>query len=170
MKNYKPTLILLLLLVAMAIQAHPIKMSTAKLQITTKDSVARLMINFFKDDFESEIRKMYPQPPFNLVEPWEDMYPSIEEYIQKNVDISPDGKETSLQLVSVEEGMENVYVVNLQVIANGAWDFSSLNISNTLLFSSFDKQSNVLHVYINDEKPKILQFYPHRPADRIAHE
>lgn len=170
MKLYRRFFSALLLMCTFALHAHPIKMSTAKLQISTSDSIAVLTINFFKDDFENEIRNMYPQPPFNLVEPWEDMYPSIEDYIRKNVDISPDGKETDLHLVNVADGMENVYVVSIRVLAKGNWEFSTLNISNTLLFSSFDKQSNVLHVYIDDEKPKILQFYHHRPADRIAHE
>ena len=151
-------LIFIILSISQNLLAHPIKMSTGKINFDTNSNTCTLTINLFNDDFESELRKMYPQPPFNFSKPDEIMVSSIEEYIFKNIKLKIGGKYIELELKSITQPDDNV----CQVILTG--DIPSISnyitVINTILFSSFEKQTNMLHIFKNNQQVQILQFYP----------
>lgn len=150
-----------------ALHAHPIKMTTGKVHFISNDTVAQLVFNFFMDDFESELRKMYPQPPFNYAEPSDEMTATIQDYIRKNIDIMVDNVTTKLEVKNIAKIENNVCQVSIDVNYSDALALREIKVRNTLLFLSFSKQSNILHVVVNGESPRILQFYPNHPVNFV---
>ncbi|MFC0875948.1 DUF6702 family protein [Saccharicrinis sp. FJH2] len=157
-------LLLILLIPGGLLYAHPIKMTTGKLQIDTKDKNCILTLNFFIDDFESTLRKIYPQPAFNYDEPGETMKATIYEYITSNFELKLDDTVISFNLESIKKIEDNVCQVTLNGNFTNLSDFNLITVKDVLLFSSFSKQSNILHVFIDNGSHKILQFYPGVPV------
>lgn len=152
------------LLLGSVLRGHPIKMTTGKVQFHSNDTVAELVFNFFIDDFESEMRKMYPQPPFNYENATEEMIASIQDYIRKNVSFQLGKSISKLSILAVKKIDDNVCQVSMSIYYAASETLKEIKVRNTLLFSSFDKQSNILHVLVDDESPQILQFYPNHPV------
>lgn len=150
------------------LMAHPIKMTTARLEISTTNGNARLTINFFIDDFEPELRKLYPQPSFNFDVPTEDMLASFKSYIQKNVSVALGDSILSFSDINIRRLEENVCQVEINGEATWLKRINHLKVKDTLLFSSFEKQSNILHLIIDEKLVKILQFYPNRPLEKVG--
>ena len=144
--------------------AHAIKMTTGKLNINTKENICELTLNFFIDDFESELIKMFPQPPFDYKTPNSQMQETIESYVLSNLNIELNEMLVNLTLISIHKTEDNV----CQVVFNGELDKNQKNdivtVKNTLLFSSFDKQSNILHLYVDGEKKQIFRFFAGVPV------
>lgn len=132
--------------------AHPIKMSTAKLEI--KQGTAELTMNLFWDDFSAHLMKTYR----NQIKPEDNDKLSrkiISDYLHRYIKISANGKEIPVMVKSFEITEENVLQVR----------FSNFSLENTtlieveysVLMDGFDKQSNILHVLYSGER-KSLQF------------
>lgn len=120
------------------------------------------------DDFENALRKKYPQEPFNYHAPTETMVATINDYIQRNLEINIQQKTLKFNYKSLQVIEDNV----CQVVYTGKYDDKGDNktssIKNTLLFDSFSKQSNILHLIIDEKTPKILQFFPAVPVRSIS--
>lgn len=142
--------------------AHPIKLTTGKLTLHTSESVGNLVLNFFIDDFEAEMRKMYPQPPFNFEQPTGEMTLSIQDYIRKNVKIWVDDQVAALTVKGIQKIEENVCQVQLKVQFKNTLEMKVIKVHNSLLFDAFEKQSNMLHLFVDEDPHRILQFYPSR--------
>lgn len=140
--------------------SHPIKLSTGKLEFDMDKQECQLKINFFIDDFEAAIRALYPQPPFDFSHPSQIMKSSIADYIQKNLTIEFKDQPILLSIDSISTIETNV----CQVVLKGKYSIlpktKTISIINTLLFETYRKQSNILHVFINERQKDILQFYP----------
>lgn len=160
------TFIVFFLLAVEGLSAHPIKMSTGKLQIDTQAKSCELTINFFINDFEPALRKIYPQPPFNYEEPDETMKESILDYIRKNVDVRLDDQSVKFNLRTIREIEDNVCQVTLTGQFPSLDHIHLVTVKNTLLFESFSKQSNIFRLVIDQESPKMLQFF-HGAAVRV---
>ncbi len=138
-------------------------MTTGKLEINTQINNCTLTLNFFIDDFESELLKLYPQPPFNYENPSDEMKDAIQSYILENIEIS--FSENSIDLInnSIKQIEDNVCQVTLSGQIENTVSTDVITIKNTLLFSSFNKQSNIIHLYQNGQKKHILQFFQTAP-------
>lgn len=158
----KEILLISFILFGASLFAHPIKMSTGKLTLQSNEKTAKLLINFFMDDFEAEMRKKYPQPPFVYKQPSDEMKLSIQDYIRKNVSVvvQTDEAEISLSKISVIE--DNVCQVQLNLDFKKPLKCQEIKVKNALLFDSFEKQSNVVHLIVDDQSHQILQFYPNK--------
>lgn len=157
MKNSIITL--LFLFGACNLWAHTIKMTTSKLSIDSQKKTCSITINFFIDDFERELINMYPQSPFEYKNPSNQMKKTIEDYILSNVIIKLNETQVSLELKSIKKIEDNICQVVLNGQLNAIQNFDVITIKNTLLFSSFDKQSNILHLYVDGEKKRVFRFF-----------
>lgn len=142
--------------------AHPIKLTTGKLVLHSNSLTGSLVLNFFIDDFEAEMRKMYPQPPFSFKQPTEEMSLSIQDYLRKNVKVWVDGQEGELAVEKLQKIEDNVCQVQANIQFKNALEMKLIKVNNSLLFDSFEKQSNMLHLKVDADPLKILQFYPSR--------
>ena len=139
-------------------------MTTGKLVIDTKEKTCNLSLNFFIDDFESELRKMYPQPPFNYVTPNELMKATIEDYIGDHFGLMIENIVVPLKLKTIKKIEENVCQVTFSGKIDDLNSFDVVTIKDVLLFSSFKKQSNILHLVIDNQPARILKFYHGAPV------
>ena len=149
----------LLLITGLSLNAHPIKMTTGKLEINTSDKTCFLTLNFFIDDFKDVLKEVYPIPEFDFQHPDEITTETIQKYINLNFDLLINYKPTVFSIEGIEQIENNVCQVRLMGDIQAFDHFEIATIKDALLFSSFSKQSNILHLIINNNTPKILQFY-----------
>ncbi len=154
-----------LLLVFMGTMAHPIKLTTGRLTLHTNDSTGQLLLNFFVDDFEAHIRQLYPQPPFNLEQPSNEMILSIQDYIKKNVTVWVDAEPGTLTVQKLQPIEQNVCQVQLLIQFKRLLPVHEVKVKNALLFEAYAKQTNMLQLIINKEAPRMLEFYPNRRVE-----
>nr|WP_321412716.1 DUF6702 family protein [uncultured Carboxylicivirga sp.] len=147
-----------------SVSAHPIKMTTGKLEIDVESKSCKLTINFFADDFESALQSEFPQPSFNYDNPQPEMIETIKNYVSGEFLLSVDDKEVKLELLKVKMIEENVCQVTFSGDLKTVRLFETVTIKNTLLFDVYNKQSNILHLIFNGDKITILQFYPAAPV------
>lgn len=167
MRNKFLHITIIFLAISAYLLAHPIKMTTGKLQINTIEKTCLLTLNFFIDDFESEMRKIYPQPPFDYDKPDDIMKGTITDYILTNIEFSIDKNSIKLSLNSIEQIESNVFQITFKGDIKKISAFNLATIKNTLLFSSFSKQSNILHFIVDTNSTQILQFYPSAPVRKV---
>jgi hypothetical protein len=144
----------------MPIMAHPIKMTTSKLEINSEDKTVFLSINFFIDDFEAALRKLYPQPAFNYSNPDDYLIMTLNNYINKCFRLTADTNVIVFKYYSLSKMEGNVCQVILLADYAEFKSVKKLTVSNSLLFESYRTQSNILHVFNNSKSSQILQFYP----------
>ncbi|MFA9392643.1 MAG: DUF6702 family protein [Prolixibacteraceae bacterium] len=155
---------ILLLIISTVSWAHPIKMTTGKLELNTKDKTCVLTLNFFIDDFKAILKTIYPLPEFDFEHADENMTVAIQDYISRNFDLMIDHKPVSFLVKNIEQIESNVCQVTLSGNIYSFERFEIATIKDALFFSSFSKQSNILHLIVNKNTPKILQFYKTVPV------
>lgn len=139
--------------------AHPVKITTGKVQVTTDSSHISVTINFFIDDFESAMRSIYPQPPFDYQLPSDEMLNTISAYLKKNFVVEADKSIINLTIISISKIEDNVCQISLEGLNSLIRSGSTLKITNTLLFSFYKKQSNMIQLSINGADSQFLQFH-----------
>lgn len=148
----KKTLLLLsFLFIAFLIKAHPIKLSTSKLDFASNT----LTINLFQDDFEAHLIKTYRQE-LNFKTPDDITKKVLSDYIGKNFKISQNNKVIGVQLQSLSIVQDNTVQITFKLSPLLAT--SKTLVTNTILFDAFDTQSNVLHIVSSSASRSSFQF------------
>ena len=158
MKKFIFTLIILLSTITLF--AHPIKMTTGRMAINTEKDSLSVSIKFFIDDFEAAIVAFYPQPPFDFKNPSEEMTFAIDDYVQHNFVIKANKTKVPLKMTTVKSEEENVCEAIFYGKSDQFKTLEFLMIQNTLLFDTYEMQSNILELKIDKEKPQTIEFYP----------
>lgn len=156
-----------MLTMSMVLIAHPIKMSTGKLEINTTEKTCRLTLNFFIDDFKTALKEKVPMAEFDFQQPGEFLTGTIQQYITDNFGLMLDKQAVSFTIEKIDQIEQNVCQLILHGETKNIAQFEVATIKDALLFSSFSKQSNILHLIINNEKPQILQFYKAVPVRKV---
>nr|WP_319401892.1 DUF6702 family protein [uncultured Carboxylicivirga sp.] len=167
--NYKKQVALLIVFVLPIVgYGHPIKITTGRLDIDSKEKKCRLALNFFADDFESVLIKVYPQQEFDYKQPSVEMKQSIEHYVLNAfyLMINKKNVEFSLDFITIIE--DNVCQVNFIADLKSMDDFEKITIKNILLFEAYSKQSNIIHLFIDKKRVGIMQFYPAIPVRSLS--
>lgn len=164
----KIVILSLFLISSTLLLAHPIKMTTGRLEINTDDKTCLLTLNFFIDDFEKVLQEIYPLPKLDFRHPDEITTETIQLYIIHNFDLLIDKKLVQFSINKIEQIESNVCQVSLSGDIYSFDQFELATIKNTLFFAAFSKQSNIVHLIINDKSPQILQFYEAVPVRIIS--
>lgn len=155
-------LVLSLLLAGIcSVEAHPIKMTTSKLTLDRKTGQLTLVMNFFIDDFEAHLQKIYHQRNLRLASGGDQEKSMINAYVAKKLLIKANRQALLLKLSSVKKLEDNV----LQVAFNipiASVNFKQLEITNVLLFDAFpQEQVNIVHLDLQTKvESPVLQFSP----------
>lgn len=144
------------------VEAHPIKLSTAKLDLTTPTPT--LTINLFWDDFEAHLLKIYRQQ-LNVEQPDSLTKKVFYDYLTKRIVITQNGTTLTLYLQSIQVNTENTVSV-VFIIPNYNTLIKS-EIINTVLFDAFTNQSNVLHVISEKNNRNVYQFNKDKRSEII---
>ena len=163
----KIVIVSLFLATGMSLKAHPIKMTTGKLEINTKEKTCHLTLNFFIDDFTTALKEIYPLPDFDFQQPDDIVTGTILQYINHHFDLNIDSISIAFRIKTVAKIDSNVAQAQLEGNIQAIDHFVVAEIKDVLLFSIFSKQSNILHVIIDDKDPEILQYYKSVPVREI---
>ncbi len=149
----KKTLSVIVLFFASLAIAHPIKMSTAKMEIDNE--IASVNLNLFWDDFSEHLITTYRN---QVIANDSDKLSMkiISDYLHRNFQVRLNGNAVgvSVQSFSLNEELNTLQV---KFTPFSVENVSLLEVNYSVLMDAFDKQSNVLHVVSSGER-KSLQF------------
>jgi len=155
--------ILIVLFSSIALHAHPLKMTTGQLYIDDESQKCMLRINLFADDFSAYLSDIYftPLTQENIADT---VYnPLLMDYLKKNIYVFGNEKEAALHLVDATLIEGNVLQVSMMVAEINILPDVEIKLVNTLLFSAFDNQMNILHVELNASK-EVVRFTSISPS------
>ncbi len=140
--------------------AHPIKLSTSKLDLSTNT----LTINLFEDDFKAHLLKTYRQQ-LDFEQADSITKQVVNAYLSKNFKIHYEENLLPLHLQSIQFLNKNVVQVIFSV--SRLPTSASLKITNSILTDAFDNQNNILHFISNDGEKSTLQFSKDQPSETL---
>jgi hypothetical protein len=134
---------------------HPVNVTVT--DISWKEGKATLQFMFFTDDFESCLQENF-HTDLDFVNKGIDSNGEklIQQYIESNFAIDVNGNHEKLNFIQVWAKGEVLYV-KYEAPAQKTSDVKSVKIKNTLLFSDFPEQKNIVNIHYNEDL-KILSF------------
>lgn len=155
----KPILFLTLFFFTLWVDGHPLKMTTAKLSYNQNIEKLALTINFFFDDFSSQIINIYHLDENELNINNQEFKDIVLDYVNNNIKIEMDSNTGILALESLKIIEENVLQVIFYVNNNKLQYFSIIKIFNKVLVESYNDQINILHLKLKpNDKTQIFRF------------
>jgi len=114
-----------------------------------KDQNLQFTAKVFTDDLEEAIEKL-SQQKMALGSPDEPKNASklIAQYLEKNFSLELNGEKQALKFVGFEVELDITYLYFEYTFAQAPKSFT---VKNTLLFSSFTDQSNLVNIKLNDK-------------------
>ncbi len=149
----------LVLTLGSGLMAHPLKMTVGKLTLNPASKTLSLTINFFIDDFEAHILKLYPQPAFDFKSPSDVMQGAISNYVNQNLKIALDGEQIILKHGIIKKTEDNVCQLSFFNIPYKTINPAVISLTNKMLFEAYDTQSNIIHLQKEGGEKTILKFY-----------
>jgi len=120
-------------------------------------------VKIFIDDFENTLHKISGQS-INLTIPKDPGIRDqlVDEYIQKNLILTINGKPVAIQFLGVEKEEEAVWCY----FESDACEMpSTVQIKNTLLYQALDGQINIMHVTVGNQRKSLKVDQPESNAN-----
>jgi hypothetical protein len=123
---------------------HPFFVSVVEVEHNAKEQILEISCKIFTDDFEKTLRLNNPGTAVDLINPKDKaaMNRLIAAYIQKRLDIRPNGKALPMQLIGFEKQEEAIY---------SYWQIdhvptvTKITFTNSLLYDYKKEQINIIH-------------------------
>lgn len=146
--------------------SHPLHLSVTNVEYSSNQGIWEVSVKLFKDDFGDEMKRLYGIDT-DLDNAGSDVDSvAFRDYIRKNLEIIINGREIKVSDWEYEGKKVNFEAVWL----NFSFEFNespeSVTISNTLMFSLFNDQKNLLIFTYKDEQ-KAFQFRHNKPKLRF---
>lgn len=128
---------------------HPIHVSVTEVEYDEKDQTLEVMMRVFIDDLELTLRNQLGQPELNILHPNNEHSTDqlVGEYLAEHFRISLDSKAQKAAYLGHEvEGEALILYVEVKNV--GKWN--TITIHNNVIMSTYDDQSNIVHVYVGD--------------------
>jgi hypothetical protein len=150
------------LMTGMVAIMHPFYVSVTDISHNDKDKTLEISVKLFIDDFETSLGKTYNQP-VDLGQPKDatKVNQQIFEYLQQHLQVSVNGKPVRLEFVGYERERESAWCY---VQVNDVNSVAEIQVRNTLLYDSFDKQINIMHVNTKGVRKSTRLNYPDNVA------
>ena len=125
---------------------HPFYVSVTQIEEKREQKLLEISCKIFTDDFEKTLRMHYDHH-IDLLIPSDrtKMNNLVNEYIQKHLKISVDGRRYPLQFIGYEkdeEGLECYFQANNVSVKK------TVSVFNNLLFEYKPEQTNIVHVTV----------------------
>ena len=123
---------------------HPFYVSVTDVSHNDKDKTLEISVKLFIDDFESSLGKTFNQP-VDLGQPKDSVKVNqqVFDYLQQHLQVSVNGKQARLVYVGYERERESAWCY---VQVNDITNVNEIQVKNSLLYDSFDKQINIMHI------------------------
>ncbi len=129
---------------------HPLYISVTEINHNAKDKTLEISCKIFTDDFEKALSEQYHRKAdFFSQQHKSELDKDVTGYIKKRLIISLDGKPVTLEYVGFER--ENDAVWSYFQVSNVSVP-RKINIVNTLLYETYEKQINLMHVTVGGNR------------------
>ena len=127
-------------------EKHPIFVSVTTIDHNAANKTLEISCKIFTDDFEKCLRKNYNKK-VDLLDPAlnETMKPLVNNYIQRHLSISADGKLTSLKFLGFEQQEEGI--ISYFEVANIA-TVKKIEVTDSILYEAKPEQIEIIHVTV----------------------
>ncbi len=143
--------------------AHPYFISVTEIHISSQKKNFEVSCSMFTEDLESAIKSVYStqidvKKQLNATEFLDLIY----KYISARLEISIDGKKQAYTLIGCENIEESTwcYLEGSCSSLNG-----SVSVINSLLFDFLEEQTNMVHVYWDEERQSTKLVNPNKQAE-----
>ena len=137
---------------------HPFYISVTEMNYNAADKNLEISCKIFTDDFETVLSKA-AGAKIDLFNPKDK--PAIEKqitaYVKKHLVVKLDNKPVTLEFVGFER--ENEAVWSYFQVSNTTAP-KKIDISNDLLYDSFDQQINLMHISVGSNRKSTKLNYP----------
>ena len=137
---------------------HPIFVSVTEMELNAKEKTLELSCKLFTDDFEKTLRLNY-HTQVDLINPKDRvaMDKLVNDYIQKHLKITADGRLLNLKYLGYELIEEAVYAYfespNIEKLNN-------VSLFNNLLYEYSKEQMGLVHITVNGNRKSTKLNYP----------
>lgn len=145
---------------------HPIHVSVTEIEFDEKDQALEIIMRVFIDDLELSLRNSLDQPELDILNPKNGMNTDqlVRGYLKDHFKISLDNKLHQINYLGHEREAE-AFIFYIEVTNVKKW--KTISIHNDIIMSTHDDQSNLVHVYVNDNV-KSLRLTRNTPADKLT--
>jgi phosphopantothenoylcysteine synthetase/decarboxylase len=129
---------------------HPLFVSVTEIEHNAKDKTLEISCKIFTDDFEKTLRQTY-KGTVDLVKPADKtaMNKLVSDYVQKHLQISADGKKTTLQFLGYEQEEEGI--VSFYQVNNIA-SVKKIDVTNNILYEYKKEQMGIIHATVGGNR------------------
>lgn len=145
---------------------HPIHVSVTEIEYDETDQALEVMIRVFMDDLELSLRESFDQPHLDVLQPGSraNLDNLVKDYLFQHFKIALDGKPQTPRYLGHEREAE-AFIFYVEVPHVQKW--KTITIHNDIIMATYDDQSNIIHVYVNDDV-KSLRLTKRTPADNLT--
>ena len=142
---------------------HPLYISVTEINHNAADKNLEISCKIFADDFEKTLASVYNKKT-DLSSPKDKAEADklVTEYIKTHLVIKLDGKPVTLEYVGYEN--ENEAVWSYFQVPNVAKAPKKIEITNSILFETYDKEINLMHVSVGGNRKSTRLNYPDKDA------
>jgi hypothetical protein len=142
---------------------HPLFVSVTEMNYNVADKNLEISCKIFTDDFEKTLSSVY-HTKVDLSSP---AYRSeadklVKDYIKNHLQLKLDNKAVTLEYVGFEKEMDATW--SYFQVSNTAIAPKKIDIMNSILYESYDKQMNLMHVSVGGNRKSTKLNYPDKQA------
>lgn len=145
---------------------HPIHVSVTEIEFDRKDKALEIMMRVFIDDLELALRNSTNNPELDILNPPKatPLDQLMSEYLKQHFRVSLDDKSHQTHYLGHErEGEAFIFFIEVRNVEQ----WKTITIHNDIIMSAYDDQSNLVHVYVDDQV-KSLRLTTRTPADKLT--
>lgn len=153
-------------LLSLVFYLHPIHVSVTEIEFDRKAKALEIMMRVFIDDLELTLRNSTGNAQLDILHPPKDtsLDELMESYLKQHFTISLDDRRTNIHYLGHErEGEAFIFFIEATDVA----DWKSITIRNDIIMSTYDDQSNIVHVYV-DDRVKSIRLTTNTPVDKLT--
>jgi len=141
---------------------HPLYVSITDMNYNASDKALEISCKLFVDDFEKTLANSY-HTKIDLTKPAnkDEADKMVKEYIKNHLQLKLDGKPVTLDFVGFEKENDAVWSY-FQVSAATAP--KKVEVVNSILYESYDKQMNLMHLTVAGNRKSTRLNYPDKNA------
>ncbi|THU40007.1 hypothetical protein FAM09_08945 [Niastella caeni] len=147
-------------------EKHPLYVSVTEMNYNATDKNFEISCKIFTDDFEKTLSGIY-HTKVDLTTPAnkEEADRMVKEYIKNHLLLKLDNKAATLEFVGFEK--ENDAVWSYFEVKNTTTAPKKIDVVNTILYESYDKQMNLMHVSVNGNRKSTRLNYPEKETSFV---
>jgi hypothetical protein len=141
---------------------HPLYVSVTEINHNATDKTLEISCKIFTDDFEKTLATLYNKK-VDLFNPKDkaETDRQVSEYVRKRLLVKLDGKDVALEFVGFERENDAIWSYFQAAVPTAP---KKVEVSNSILYETYDKQLNLMHVIVGGTRKSTRLNYPDKEA------